>query len=119
MMDGAKEGQLSSDSGGYGDIYSLSGNDWTPMGVIGNPYLDAIKKSGADYNKNMTIIRTGIVATDKYSGWQIIVANDRDGDTGGYYLYLKKSAIGSFDYWFEHEAGLKAQLVDFEVEWVV
>ncbi|WP_254074881.1 VENN motif pre-toxin domain-containing protein [Pseudomonas graminis] len=46
MMAGAKEGQLSSDSGGYGDIYSLSGIDWTPMGVIGNPYLDAIKKSG-------------------------------------------------------------------------
>ncbi len=46
MMAGAKEGQLSSHSGGYGDIYSLSGIDWTPMGVIGNPYLDAIKKSG-------------------------------------------------------------------------
>ena len=44
MMAGAKEGQLSSDSGGYGDIYSLSGIDWTPMGVIGNPYLDAIKR---------------------------------------------------------------------------
>ncbi|MBD8596795.1 hypothetical protein [Pseudomonas sp. CFBP 8772] len=44
--------------------------------------------------------------------------NDRDGDTGGYYLYLKKSDIENFDYWFEHEAELHAQLVDFEVEWI-
>lgn len=64
-------------------------------------------------------IRNGIVTTGEYSGWEITVADDRDGDTGGYYLYLKKSDIESFDYWFEHEAGLQAQLVDFEVEWVV
>jgi hypothetical protein len=42
---------------------------------------------------DMSIFRNGIVTTGEYSGWEITVANDRDGDTGGYYLYLKKSDI--------------------------
>jgi len=68
---------------------------------------------------DMSIVRKGIVVTGEYSGWEIVVADDRDGDTGGYYLYLKKSDVEGFDYWFEHEAGLQAQLVDFEVGWIV
>lgn len=67
----------------------------------------------------MFIVRNGIVVTGEYSGWKIVVADDRDGDTGGYYIYLNKSDAEGFDYWFEHEAGLQAQLVEFEVEWVV
>ncbi|UII69040.1 hypothetical protein LVW35_15185 [Pseudomonas sp. HN11] len=68
---------------------------------------------------DMSIVRKGIVVTGEYSGWEIVVADDRDGVTGGYYLYLKKSDVEGCDYWFEHEAGLQAQLVDFEVEWIV
>lgn len=68
---------------------------------------------------DMSIVRKGIVVTGEYSGWEIVVADDRDGGAGGYYLYLKKSDVEGFDYWFEHEARLQAQLVDFEVEWIV
>lgn len=67
----------------------------------------------------MSIARKGIIVNGEYSGWEIVVAADRDGDTGGYYLYLNKSDVEGFDYWFEHEAGLQAQLVDCEVRWVV
>ncbi|MBF7145020.1 hypothetical protein HBH25_22565 [Pseudomonas sp. hsmgli-8] len=67
----------------------------------------------------MSSVWKGIVVSGEYSGWEIVVADDRDGDTGGYYLYLKKSDVEAFDCWFEHEAGLHAQLDDFEVEWIV
>ena len=67
----------------------------------------------------MSIARKGIIVTGEYSGWEIVVAADRDGYTGGYYLYLNKNNVEGFDYWFEHEAELQAQLVDFEVKWVV
>ncbi|UNB65341.1 hypothetical protein [Pseudomonas syringae group genomosp. 7] len=66
----------------------------------------------------MSIARKGIVVTGEYSGWEVIVVDDRDGDTGGYYFYLKKSNVEGFDYWFEDETGLQAQLADFEVEWI-
>ncbi|MBX8550583.1 hypothetical protein K5D44_13035 [Pseudomonas cichorii] len=66
---------------------------------------------------DMSIVRRGTVVNGEYSGWKIIVTDDRDGDTGGYYLYLKKSDLERFDCWFDHEAGLQAQLEDFEVEW--
>uniref|UniRef100_UPI0036D27678 VENN motif pre-toxin domain-containing protein n=1 Tax=Pantoea sp. sgz302252 TaxID=3341827 RepID=UPI0036D27678 len=46
MLAGAKEGQLDSDYKGFlGDIYSQTGIDWTPMGVVSNPYVAAIKGS--------------------------------------------------------------------------
>ena len=73
----------------------------------------------ADQDMDMSIVRKGIVATGEYSGWEIVVADDRDGDTGGCYLYLKKSDVEGFDYWFEHEAALQVQLADFDVEWIV
>ena len=67
----------------------------------------------------MFIVRKGTVVAGEYLGWKIFVADDREGDAGGYYLHLKKSDSEGFDYWFEHEAELQAQLVDFEVEWKV
>lgn len=66
----------------------------------------------------MSIARKGIVVSGEYSGWEIVAADDHDGGTGGYYLYLKRSDVEGFDYWFEHEAGLQAQLVDFEARWM-
>jgi hypothetical protein len=48
----------------------------------------------------MSIARKGIVVTGEYSGWEIVVADDLDGDTGGHYLYLKKIDIEGFEYWF-------------------
>jgi len=66
----------------------------------------------------VTIIRKGYVVSGEYSGWEISIDDDRGGDTGGYYVYLKKSDAEYFDYWFEHEAGLQVQLADFEVRWV-
>lgn len=67
---------------------------------------------------NVTIVRKGFVVTGEYSGWKIFIADDRDGDTGGYYIYLKKSDVEGFDYWFENKTGLQAQLADFEVRWM-
>ncbi|MCZ8382921.1 hypothetical protein [Achromobacter xylosoxidans] len=66
----------------------------------------------------MSIVRRGIVVSGEYSGWKILVADDRDGDTGGYYLYLKRSDTEGFDCWFEREAELQTQLADFEVKWI-
>lgn len=66
----------------------------------------------------MSVIRVGVVVGGEHSGWKVFIADDRDGDTGGYYLYLKKNDTEGFDYWFEHEAGLQAQLADFDVEWI-
>ncbi|WP_447982771.1 hypothetical protein [Achromobacter kerstersii] len=65
----------------------------------------------------MFIIREGVIVSGDYSGWKLLVADDQDGDTGGYYIYLRKGDCEGFDYWFESEVGLQAQLVDFEVEW--
>ncbi|WP_043274788.1 AHH domain-containing protein, partial [Pseudomonas sp. PH1b] len=46
MMEGAKEGQLNSGWGGIlGSIYTLNGNDWTPIGTISNPYLAIVRSS--------------------------------------------------------------------------
>ncbi|WP_130907622.1 hypothetical protein [Pseudomonas sp. Sample_16] len=67
----------------------------------------------------MSVFREGVVVSGEYSGWKIFVADDRDGDTGGYYLYLKKNNTEGFDYWFEDEMGLQSQLTDFDVEWIV
>jgi hypothetical protein len=38
----------------------------------------------------MSINREGMVVVGEYSGWKIFVGDDRNGDTGGYYLCLKK-----------------------------
>jgi len=45
MLEGVKEGQRNGEGAGFLDIYSLSGADWAPAGVIGNPYVDAIRAS--------------------------------------------------------------------------
>lgn len=45
MLEGVKEGQRNGEGAGFLDIYSLSGADWAPAGVIGNPYVDAIRTS--------------------------------------------------------------------------
>jgi len=69
-----------------------------------------------DKDMGTFIARKGIFVTGEYSGWEIVVADDRDDNTGGYYLHLKKSDVEGFDYWFEHEAEIQAQLADFEVD---
>lgn len=45
MLEGVKEGQRNGEGAGFLDIYSVSGADWAPAGVIGNPYVDAIRTS--------------------------------------------------------------------------
>lgn len=45
MLNGVKEGQRNGEGGDYLNIYSLSGADWSPLGGIANPYLDAIRAS--------------------------------------------------------------------------
>jgi len=34
----------------------------------------------------MAIVRKGIVVSGEYSGWEIFITDDRDGDTGVYYI---------------------------------
>lgn len=46
-----------------------------------------------DKDMGTFIARKGIFVTGEYSGWEIVVADDRDDNTGGYYLYLKKSDV--------------------------
>ncbi|EPF5869551.1 hemagglutinin repeat-containing protein [Morganella morganii] len=47
MLSGIETGEKLSDTGFnlVGDIYRLSGSDWTPMGEIRNPYFSAIRSS--------------------------------------------------------------------------
>ncbi|UVL87247.1 hypothetical protein [Pseudomonas sichuanensis] len=66
----------------------------------------------------MSVIREGVIVGGEYSGWKVLIDDDRCGDTGGCYMYLKKSDDEGFDYWFECEAGLAAQLADFDVDWM-
>lgn len=47
----------------------------------------------------------------------MIVDDDSDGSTGGYFLYIKSDFDG-FDYWFESQRELQNQLLDFAVEWI-
>ncbi|WP_233237908.1 hypothetical protein [Bordetella sp. LUAb4] len=60
----------------------------------------------------MTIIWAGVVVSGEYSGWKVHIDDDRAGDTGGYYLYLKNGDVEGFDYWFEHKEELQSQLLD-------
>lgn len=41
----------------------------------------------------MPIIRKGVVVGGEYLGWKIFVDDDRDGGTGGYYLFLEKMKV--------------------------
>ncbi len=66
----------------------------------------------------MAIIKSGVVSSGEFLGWSISIDDDREGETGGYYIYLNKSGQHGFDYWFEHERELQAQLEDFEVDWL-
>ncbi|HEK0805680.1 TPA: hypothetical protein SMP81_000186 [Proteus mirabilis] len=47
MLSGIEQGENLSDTGfdWIGDIYRLSGSDWTVTGQINNPYLNAIRSS--------------------------------------------------------------------------
>ncbi|MBJ5782558.1 hypothetical protein JGJ25_25295 [Salmonella enterica subsp. enterica serovar Agona] len=47
MLSGIEQGEKLSDTGfdWIGDIYRLSGSDWTVTGQINNPYLNAIRSS--------------------------------------------------------------------------
>jgi len=65
----------------------------------------------------MSKIREGVIAAGEYSGWKMIVDDDSDGSTGGYFLYIKSDFDG-FDYWFESQRELQNQLLDFAVEWI-
>ena len=60
----------------------------------------------AEQRVGVAIVRNGFVVSGQCSGWEIFVGDDRDGDSGGYYIYLKKIDCDGFDYWIEHEAGL-------------
>ncbi|NWE29693.1 hypothetical protein CCU68_33335 [Pseudomonas gingeri NCPPB 3146 = LMG 5327] len=65
----------------------------------------------------MAIVKVGVVISGDFLGWSITIDDDRKGGTGGYYIYLSKVGESGFDYWFEHEYELKAQLEDYEVSW--
>ncbi|WP_322360494.1 hypothetical protein [Pseudomonas sichuanensis] len=38
----------------------------------------------------MSVIREGVIVGGEYSGWKVLIDDDRCGDTGGCYMYLKK-----------------------------
>ncbi|MFJ4055624.1 hemagglutinin repeat-containing protein [Pseudomonas sp. NPDC089743] len=45
MMKGAVDAQKSDPDASFLDVYALSGADWSPMGVVANPYVKAIRSS--------------------------------------------------------------------------
>ncbi|WP_422777333.1 hypothetical protein ACOXXE_07530 [Pseudomonas mediterranea] len=61
----------------------------------------------------MSVIREGVVVGGEYVGWKIFIDDDRDGDSGGYYLYLKKSDGEGFDYWFEQKSRASGPIIRF------
>lgn len=65
----------------------------------------------------MKIIYDGVIVDGEYRGWKIQIFDDRDGETGGYYLFFIDEMGDGFDYWFETERHLNAQLQDFNVIW--
>lgn len=66
----------------------------------------------------MTIIRKGVVVSGEYSGWKITIDEDREGGTGGYYLFLTSSDGRTFDFWFELKLHLDNQLSEFGIDWL-
>ena len=63
------------------------------------------------------ILRSGIVSSGEYTGWEIEIIDDTHGETGGYYLILRSKEAEVFDYWFEKRQFLDNQLADFNVTW--
>lgn len=45
MMRGGVDAQKSDADASFLDVYALSGSDWSPMGVVANPYVNAIRAS--------------------------------------------------------------------------
>lgn len=45
MMKGVLEAQKNDPDASFLDVYTLSGADWSPMGVVANPYVKAIRAS--------------------------------------------------------------------------
>ncbi|WP_367393241.1 hemagglutinin repeat-containing protein [Pseudomonas sp. X4] len=45
MMRGVVDAQKSDADASFLDVYALSGSDWSPMGVVANPYVNAIRAS--------------------------------------------------------------------------
>lgn len=66
----------------------------------------------------MAIIKQGIVLSGENMGWVIAIDDDQDGATGGFYLFLQSTDGKGFDYWFENEKQLHAQLEEFYVKWI-
>ncbi|NBF06622.1 hypothetical protein GV819_30585 [Pseudomonas sp. Fl5BN2] len=66
----------------------------------------------------MTIIRKGVVVSGEYSGWNISIDDDREGGTGGYYLFLTSSDGRAFNFWFELELHLDNHLSEFDIGWL-
>lgn len=50
-------------------------------------------------------------------GWSIFIDNDQDGATGGFYFFLESPDGQGFDFWFEDEKNLLAQLEEVQVDW--
>lgn len=65
----------------------------------------------------MNIIQKGTIDSGDYLGWKILIDDDRDGDTGGYYIYLQNENGKGFDFWCENEIDLKNQLTTFTTKW--
>ncbi len=63
------------------------------------------------------ILKSGTIDSGEYTGWEIQVINDTQGDTGGFYLILQSSNSEAFDYWFEKKEYLDNQLTDYSVKW--
>ena len=58
----------------------------------------------------MNIIQKSVIPSGNYCDWKILIDDDRNGSTGGYYIYLENDNDQGFDYWCKDESELNNQL---------
>tara|TARA_B100001750_G_C15299268_1_gene491404 strand:+ start:184 stop:558 length:375 start_codon:yes stop_codon:yes gene_type:complete len=63
------------------------------------------------------IIKKGIITKGEYKDWKIIIENDKEGDTGGYYLFIINANREGYDYWFKHLENLESQMLEYSIDW--
>ena len=63
------------------------------------------------------IVKNGKIKSGVYKGYSVFIEDDRNGTTGGFYVYLNDGKKVFFDYWFDNFDCVCNQLEEFEIEW--
>lgn len=66
----------------------------------------------------------GRISEGKYANWYLMIEDDTDGSTGGFYIYTVKNPKVEFsegyDNWVENEETLKSYMREnnFQIDWI-